>query len=108
MSIFEVKNKEEYASLLKKNDNCIVDFYGEWCAPCMKLGGNLSKITDEVKNVVIVKVNVNDLDDIAERYEVTTIPHIIFYKKGKLMEKYLLSSDYEDVINLAKDLFTEI
>ena len=107
MSVFEAKNKEDYVNLLKKHEKCIVDFYGEWCGPCTKLSGNINKITEELKNVVVIKVNVNDLDDIAEIYNVTVIPHIIFYHKGKLNEKYLQSSDYQDIISLAKDLFIE-
>ena len=88
-----------------KYENCIIDFYGDWCSPCNKLSENLHKIIDEVKNVVIIKVNVNDLDDIASRYLVTVIPHIIFYTKGKLDEKYINTSDYLDIINLANNIF---
>ena len=104
-SIIEVKTRKEFKMAIAKYDNCIIDFYGDWCGPCNKLSENLHKIIDEVKNVVIIKVNVNDLDDIASRYSVTVIPHIIFYNKGKLDCKYINTSDYTDIINLANNIF---
>lgn len=103
--IYEAKSKEEFTALIRKNKKCIVDFYGSWCNPCKKLGANLNKITDEMKDVTVIKVDVNDLDDIAARYEVTTIPHVMFYHEGHLMPKGIKTSEYTEVMEVAKDQF---
>jgi thioredoxin 1 len=105
MSIVEAKTKEEFTTYLKKYNKCIVDFYAEWCQPCNKLSDKLNKITEELKDINIIKVNVNDLDDIACKYNVTTIPHIMFYNNGKLEKQYLNTSEYTDIIKFAHNIY---
>lgn len=104
MSIVEATSNENFIELIK-NDNCMIDFYGEWCSPCEKLMKNLDKINQEHPNVTIIKVNCNDLDAVAEKYQVTQIPHIAFYKDGKLHGEYMVTSDHNEIIDKMKEIF---
>lgn len=106
MTIIEVESNEHFVETVKTGQ-CMVDFFATWCGPCQNLFKNLHKIEEEFPDVTIVKVDVDNHDDIAETYKVKTIPHIIFYNDGKLQEKYLQTSDHNYIIEHMKDIFDE-
>jgi thioredoxin-like negative regulator of GroEL len=105
MSVVNANSKEHFYDLVK-NGKCIIDFHGEWCPPCVKLGKELDKIANSIPDVTIIKVNVNDLDDIAEALDVSTIPHIAFYDNGKLLPSSMKGiSNYKEIIKTSKEVF---
>ena len=71
----------------------IVDFYADWCGPCRMLG----EVLEELENVSIIKVNVDENQDLAKEYKVMSIPHMLLIKDGKI-EKELLGFVYKDEI----------
>jgi len=67
----------------------IVDFYADWCGPCKKLGPALEeKIKNNAGKVKLVKVNVDDHDELAEEYEVGGIPHVILFVDGVITNQF--------------------
>ena len=62
----------------------LVDFYANWCGPCKMLGPVLEKISDEVK---VLKVNVDENQDLAREYGVMSIPCVILFDKGKEIKR---------------------
>ena len=65
-------------------ERVLVDFYANWCGPCKMLGPELEKISDEIK---ILKVNVDDNQDLAREYGVMSIPCIILFDNGKEIKR---------------------
>lgn len=78
MIYLENENLEE----LKKEGKVIVDFYADWCGPCKMIASVLEEISIENKDIKIIKVNVDNHQDIAEKYQVMMIPKIFVYKDG--------------------------
>lgn len=69
-----------------KKDRVLVDFYATWCGPCKMLGLVLEKFDDE--NIVpILKLDVDEAKDVAEKYKVFTIPTLIIFENGKEMKR---------------------
>lgn len=69
-----------------KKDRVLVDFYATWCGPCKMLGLVLEKFDDE--NIVpILKLDVDEAKDVAEKYKVFTIPTLIIFKNGKEIKR---------------------
>jgi thioredoxin 1 len=65
----------------------VVDFYADWCGPCRMLAPHLEKIADEYEGKVkVVKVNVDKEGALAERYKISGIPTLIFFKGGRAAE----------------------
>jgi len=70
--------------LLKTNENVIVDFYADWCVPCKDLATKLEAIRGTDKNVVILKVNIDEeeLEDIVTSHDVSSLPHVFYYNNN--------------------------
>ena len=62
----------------------IVDFWAEWCGPCHAVAPVLERIAEERKDEVkLVKVNIDDEQELAMRYGIASIPTIVLFKDGR-------------------------
>lgn len=66
----------------------LVDFYADWCGPCMMLKQSLNEI-EELYKIKICKINVDNEPELAIKFGVSSIPHVIFYKDGKKYDGFL-------------------
>ena len=66
----------------------IVDFWATWCGPCRMLSPILDLLEEEMADQIsVVKVNVDDADEIAARFRIMNIPTLLFFKDGQLVDK---------------------
>ena len=79
-----IETQEEYDALLKEEKSVFVDFYADWCGPCKMLGPVVEELAEENPEVTFVKVNVDDLPDVAQRYGIMSIPTLISFKDGEI------------------------
>jgi thioredoxin 1 len=69
--------------VLKSDTAVLVDFWAEWCGPCHAVAPVLEKIADERKDELkLVKVNIDEEQELAQRYGVMSIPTMILFKDG--------------------------
>jgi len=68
--------------LLSSNRIVIIDFYANWCGPCKMLAPIIDELASEITDVTIGKLNVSDNLLSSNKYEITGIPCIIFFKDG--------------------------
>jgi len=73
-SDFEAKTKE---------GTVLLDFYADWCAPCRMLGPVLEQIAEENEDIKVVKVNVDENQQLAQDFGVRGIPALFVLKEGK-------------------------
>ena len=65
----------------------LVDFWAEWCGPCKMLGPILEEISKDLKNKIqIVKVNLDENQDLAMKYSIRSIPTLLLFKDGQLID----------------------
>lgn len=64
----------------------LVDFWAEWCGPCRMLGPIIEELAEEVKDVKIAKLNVDEAQQTAMKYGVMSIPTVILFKDGQVVE----------------------
>ena len=75
-------------SVLDVNQVALVDFWAEWCGPCRMIGPVVEELSAEYKDkAVIGKVNVDDNPEVAMQYGIRSIPTILFFKNGQLVDK---------------------
>ena len=75
--------------VLKSPHPVFVDFYAPWCGPCQQLGPIVEKLAQEYegKDIVIGKVNIDENADIAEKYGILSIPTLLFFKNGEIVDQ---------------------
>ena len=73
--------------VLKSTTTVLVDFWAAWCGPCKMIAPILEEVAKDVIDVKICKVNVDDEGALAQKYGVTTIPTLIVFKDGKIINQ---------------------
>ena len=61
----------------------LVDFWAEWCGPCHAIAPVLDQIAEERSDLKVVKLNIDEEPEIAQRYGVMSIPTLILFKDGE-------------------------
>ena len=79
-----LESENEFNELIK--GRVLVDFYADWCGPCKMLAMEIEKAASEI-DIDIVKVNVDEEEDIARRYGVMSIPTLILFENGQELKK---------------------
>jgi len=87
--IINVTSDNFESDVLKSNKPVLVDFWAEWCGPCRMVAPTLDEIADENEAVRIAKVNVDDQQDLAYRYQVSSIPTFILFKDGQVADRMM-------------------
>lgn len=84
----KVASNDNFAELLQSEKLVIVDFWATWCGPCRMLSPILDEVEEEMsEKIQVVKVNVDDADEVAAQYRIMSIPTLLFIKNGEIVEK---------------------
>ena len=82
--IVEVTDSNFQAEVLESETAVLVDFWAPWCGPCRVIAPSLEEIADEQsESLRIVKLNVDENQQTAARYDVMSIPTLIVFKNGE-------------------------
>ena len=81
--IIEVNSENFENEVLKSEKIVLIDFYAEWCGPCQMLSPIVEQVANENDNIKVVKINVDNAQDIAMDYGVMSIPTLVVIKDGK-------------------------
>lgn len=73
--------------VLKSDKPVMVDFFANWCGSCRVILPIMDQLAEEVTNAKICKVNIDEQPDLASKYEVMSIPTIIVFKEGKVVNQ---------------------
>ncbi|KAH8378169.1 hypothetical protein KR093_009837, partial [Drosophila rubida] len=67
----------------------VVDFFATWCGPCKMIAPKLEEISQQYAGkIVVLKVDVDECEDIAMEYEVSSMPTFLFFKNSKKIEQF--------------------
>ena len=88
MAVLEVTDKNFETEVLKSDLPVLVDFWAEWCGPCKVIGPIVSEIAEELSGKLkVAKVNVDDAQDLAGKFNIMSIPTLLLFKGGKAVEQ---------------------
>ena len=81
----------------------LIDFYADWCGPCKMMSPIIDEIAEEMEGKVKVgKVNVDDNQQLAIKYNVMSIPTIIIYKNGMPVKSFVGLRDKNEILDSLK------
>ena len=95
-----IESVKEFDELIN-GDKVLVDFYADWCGPCKMISPILEQVEKE-EDITVVKVNVDEFQNLAMQFGVMTIPNLKLFKKGKIMNENVGLMSKEEVKNFIK------
>ncbi len=89
-AVNEVSDSNFQAEVLEADTPVLVDFWAPWCGPCRMVAPVLEEIAGEREGALkVVKLNVDDNQQTAARFEVLSIPTMILFKHGQVAAKVI-------------------
>ena len=83
-------NFEEKVIKQSKNVLVIVDFWAEWCMPCLMLGPVLEKISEEYKGkIILAKIDVDKNPKISQKYRINSIPAVKLFRNENVVSEFI-------------------
>ncbi len=102
MSVIDVKTADFEAEVLKSDKTVLVDFGAVWCGPCRMLSPVVDQVAEENPDIKVCKVNVDEEQQLAIKYGVMSIPTLLVFKGGELVNQSVGVIPKEEVLNLIK------
>ncbi|MEW6453045.1 MAG: thioredoxin [Pseudomonadota bacterium] len=88
MAVSKVSDANFETEVLKANGPVVVDFWAEWCGPCKMIAPALEEISGSVgEKVKIVKLNVDENPETAQKYGIMSIPTLLMFKNGEIAKR---------------------
>lgn len=108
--IQHINSITEVDQLLKSGKITVIDFSAEWCGPCKMLGPRFEKVANDTKhnNINFIKIDVDSAKELANKYEIQSIPTLIYFnKKGKEVKKTFGLVAEKDINNIIEEIEKE-
>ena len=79
----------------------LVDFWAPWCGPCQMMGPIVEEVANELKDkeVKVSKINVDEGQEVAQKYGVVSIPTFKIFKGGEIVDEFMGATTKEDIIS---------
>jgi len=88
--------EKEFADVIKSKV-ALVDFFAEWCMPCLMMAPVIEELSERIKKVKFAKVNIDENSGLAGKFKVMSIPTLIIFKDGKEVERIIGSQPAENI-----------
>lgn len=101
MSVTELNKDNFEKEVMEANVPVLIDFWASWCGPCRMMSPVIDKIAEEMGDKLkVCKVNVDENHELAEKYEIMTIPAFIVIKNGAEAGRTIGVQAKEDILKL--------
>ena len=97
-------NEENFESeVVNSEKTTIVDFYADWCGPCKIMSPVIDKIAEEnAETIKVGKVNVDENQELAMKYNVMSIPTILVFRNGTILKTFVGVTTKEEIEEVIK------
>ena len=94
---------ETFDSLVKNNKILVQDFWASWCGPCLQISPALEEISNEIKDVVIAKHNIDENPNQPSKYGVRGIPTMLLFKDKELKATKVGATTKSNIVSWIKE-----
>ena len=102
MEVLKVNDNTFEQEVLKSNIPVLVDFYADWCGPCKMLSPTVDEVAAENDDIKVVKVNVDESQNVAIKYQVMSIPTLVVIKNGNEINRSVGVIDKAEILSMIK------
>ena len=96
---------QNFEQVLSSSNVVVVDFWATWCGPCRMLSPVVEEVAEEMSGkAVIAKCNVDEAREVAMKYRIMSIPTLLYFKNGELVDKTVGVVSKEDIITIINNL----
>lgn len=98
-----IQDETEFDTLLANESLLVVDCTATWCGPCKLVAPLMDRLADEYGDrAKVCKLDLDSNKPVAKRFEIKSIPAVLFFKGGELQEKLVGVKPYEDFSNMVE------
>lgn len=97
--VIEISEENFESEVLKSELPVLVDFWAPWCGPCRIMGPIVDEIAEENLELKVCKVNVDEASELAIKYDVESIPTLIYFKNGQVRATMIGLRTKQDIMN---------
>ncbi|CDE10324.1 thioredoxin [Clostridium sp. CAG:354] len=97
--VIEISEENFESEVLKSELPVLVDFWAPWCGPCRMMGPIVDEIAEENLELKVCKVNVDEASELAIKYDVESIPTLIYFKNGQVRATMIGLRTKQDIMN---------
>jgi len=102
MEIMKVTSSNFEEEVLNSDKTVLIDFYADWCGPCKMFSPIVEAVAAENEDIKVVKIDVDNAQDIAIKYQVMSIPTTVVIKDGKEVNRAVGMMSKSDLIEMVK------
>ncbi len=100
-----VVTNTNFAEMLAGEKPVLVDFWATWCGPCRILSPTVDEIADEYADrITVAKCNVDDAEEIAMQYRIMSIPTLLFFKNGEVVDKRVGVVSKDEIVSIINSI----
>ena len=101
MEVIEIKDNE-LESIVNNNSKVVIDCYAPWCGPCKMLSPIIDELAGEVNDTKFYKINIDENEEVTEKYSIMSIPTILYFKDKELKQQIVGFKTKEELKEIIK------
>ena len=102
MEVMKVTSSNFEEEVLNSDKTVLIDFYADWCGPCKMFSPIIESVAEENEDIKVVKIDVDNAQDLAIKYQVMSIPTIVVIKNGKEVNRNVGVVSKSQIVEMVK------
>lgn len=103
MKVIQVNEQNFAEEVLQSDKPVLVDIWAPWCGPCKMLGPVVEEIAQECEQVKVVKINADESLELAQKYDVSSIPTLLVINDGKVVNRSVGLIPKADILRMISE-----
>lgn len=95
-------NKNNFEEVKNSDKTVLLDFYADWCGPCRMVSPLVDEIAEENPQYLVGKINVDHEPELAQAFNVLSIPTLVVIKNGKIVNQSAGARPKEDILDMLR------
>ena len=102
MEVMKVTSSNFEEEVLNSDKTVLIDFYADWCGPCKMFSPIVESVAEENEDIKVVKIDVDNAQDLAIKYQVMSIPTIVVIKNGQEVNRNVGVVSKSQIVEMVK------